>query len=85
MYLFSQIPDSTIVEIVRPNWNLEKLIGTNLHVSHLGFVVHTEQGVMYREASSVKAKVVDIPLIDYLQAYINSSTIKGINLQLPIK
>lgn len=80
-YLFSQIPDGSIVEIVRPNWNLEKIIGTNLHVSHLGFVIHTPEGIMFREASTIHHEVVDIPLTEYLRNYLDSPTIKGINIQ----
>lgn len=80
-YVLSQIPNGAIIEIVCPNWNLEKKIGTNLNVSHVGFVIHTEQGIMFREASIINKKVIDIPLIDYLHEFINSSTIKGINMQ----
>lgn len=37
--LFDAIPSGSIVEIVRPNWNLRDKIGTNLNISHLGFVL----------------------------------------------
>ena len=80
LYLFSQIPNGAIIEIVRPNWAVEKQIGTRLHVSHLGFVIHADKGVMFREASSVENKVIDIPLIDYLRPYLKSPTIKGITI-----
>lgn len=81
MYLFKQIPSGSIIEIVRPNWNLKQKIGTNLNVSHLGFAIRTKQGLMFREASLLKHKVVDVPLISYLKGYLNSKTIKGINIQ----
>lgn len=81
MYLFKQIPVGSIIEIVRPNWNLCKEIGTHLNVSHMGFVLRTKQGLILREASSIQHKVVDVPLIDYLHGYINSETVNGINVQ----
>ena len=81
MYLFNQIPSGSIIEIIRPNWNLRGKIGTNLQVSHLGFAVRTKQGLMFREASSLENKVIDISLIDYLKDYLKSSTVKGINVQ----
>ncbi len=80
-YLFNQIPTGSVIEIVRPNWNLKKRIGTNMHVSHLGLAIRTKQGLMYREASLIKHKVVDIPLSEYLKNYLKSPTIKGINVQ----
>lgn len=76
--LFSQIPDTAIIEIVRPNWDLRDKIGTCLDVSHLGFAIWQGNTPLFREASSIHKKIIDIPLIDYLKNYINHSTIKGI-------
>jgi len=81
-FLFNQIPSGSIIEIVRPNWNLMPMIGTHLNVSHLGFALRTKKGLVYREASSVENKVIDIPLVNYLKQYINSPTVKGINVQI---
>ncbi len=81
-FVFDQIPSGSIVEIVRLNWNAKPHLGTKLDVSHLGFAVRTKEGLVYREASVVKNKVVDIPLAEYLRDYLNSSTVKGINVQL---
>ena len=81
--IFAQIPSGSIIEIVRPNWNLKKLIGTNLDISHLGFAVRTNKNLMYREASSIEKKVIDVPLIAYLRQYLESDTVKGINVQVP--
>lgn len=78
--LFQQIPHGAVVEIVRPDWALRDKIGTNLHVSHMGFAIRTADGLMYREASSTNGKIIDIPLSEYLQAYLNSPTVKGINV-----
>lgn len=84
LYLFNQIPSGAIVEIVRPKWDLREQIGTYLQISHLGFAIRTPQGLMFREASRDPKymKVVDLPLIDYLQNSLKSPTIKGINIQV---
>lgn len=80
--LFKQIPDASIIEIIRPNWDLQKQIGTRLNVSHLGFAFWQNGQLIFREASSEYGKVVDVPLIDYLRDALSSPTIKGINVQI---
>lgn len=80
-YLFNQIPNGAIIEIIRPNWNLNKEIGTHLNVSHLGFAFWKNGTLLFRQASSTYNKVVDTPLINYLRAAQKSPTIKGINIQ----
>jgi hypothetical protein len=82
-YLFAQIPSGAIIEIVRPNWDLTASIGTHLDVSHMGFAIRTKSGLMFREASSREGKVIDIPLTTYLVNYLNSPTVKGVNVQIP--
>ncbi|MBB72526.1 MAG: hypothetical protein CMF50_09035 [Legionellales bacterium] len=80
-YVFDQIPSGSIVEIVRPNWQRRKDLGTNLNVSHLGFAIRTKQGLIYREASTTNKKVIDIPLAKYLKKTRRSPTIKGVNIE----
>ena len=80
--LFNQIPNGAIVEIVRPNWNLEKQIGTRLDISHLGFVFKKNKILYFRNASTLKQKITDTPLIDYLKKAQKSPTIQGINIQV---
>lgn len=82
--VFKQIPDGSIIEIVRPNWDLTKTIGTHLDISHLGFAIYTPKGLMFRNASSLQGQVADVLLVDYLKQYLDSSTIKGINIQAVI-
>ena len=81
-YLFEQIPNASIIEIIRPNWDLSKEIGTNLNVSHLGFAIWEKDKILFRQASSTEHKVIDVPLIDYLRNTLKSPTIKGINVQV---
>lgn len=79
--ILDQIPSGSIIEIVRPNWNLEKEIGTRLNVSHVGFAVRTDAGLQYRAASSIVGRVIDIPLDKYLTYALKEPTIQGINIQ----
>lgn len=83
-YLFSQIPNGAIIEIVRPNWDLQKQIGTSLNISHLGFAFWEKNTLFFRQASSQYKKIVDVPLIEYLYEARSSPTIKGINVQVVI-
>ena len=81
-YLFNQIPNAAIIEIIRPNWDLTQAIGTHLNVSHLGFAIREKDTLLFRQASSELRHVVDVPLIDYLRHAEKSPTIKGINIQI---
>ncbi len=80
--IFNQIPDGSIIEIVRPNWDLKKSIGTCLNVSHLGFAIRENNQLLFREASSTQKHTIDIPLTTYLSNARSSPTIKGINVQI---
>lgn len=80
LYLFSQIPNGSIIEIIRPNWDLSEQIGTHLNISHLGFAFWQDKTLYFRQASSQYGKVVNVPLIDYLAEATESPTIKGINV-----
>lgn len=82
--LFDQIPQGAIIEIIRPNWNLRKEIGTNLNVSHLGFAIWKNKQLFFRQASSKLGGVVDVPMSEYLKEAKDSPTIKGFNVQVMI-
>jgi hypothetical protein len=82
--ILAQIPNGAIIEIVRPNWDLEQQIGTHLNVAHLGFGIWHNSILMFRSASSRYNRVVDEPLIEYLRQMRTSPTIKGINIQIVI-
>lgn len=78
--LFERIPSGSVVNIVRPDWDLVAQIGTHLNISHQGFAVR-QNGVLYfLEASEIYGKVALVPLDDYLRPYLDSPTIKGINV-----
>lgn len=83
LYIFNQIPDDSIIEIVRPNWDLSKQIGTHLNISHIGFVMRKDNKIIFRDASSIVQKVSDRDLITYLQQQmLESPTVKGINIHI---
>lgn len=84
LFLFNQIPNAAIIEIVRPNWNIKDKIGTNLNVSHLGFAFWIKDTLYFREASTIYQKVVDVPLIEYLHAARENPSIGGINVQVVV-
>ncbi len=77
--IYGGFPEVAIINIVRPNWDIKKIIGTNLNISHVGFVIKKNSNLIFRHASS-KGGVKELLLVDYLQRFIDSSTIKGINV-----
>jgi hypothetical protein len=79
--ILSQIPNGAIMEIVRPQWDLEKQIGTQLDISHLGFLIYKKGTIYFRNASSKHQKVIDQKLEDYLVKCLKSPTIKGIHIE----
>ncbi|WP_051261848.1 N-acetylmuramoyl-L-alanine amidase-like domain-containing protein [Desulfovibrio inopinatus] len=83
--IFDAIPSGSIINIVRPNWNLAKSIGTNINVSHQGFAIRTPNGtLLFRHAKAGKTRqVTEEPLETYLRPFINSKTIKGVNILMP--
>ncbi len=79
--IFAQIPHGSVIEIVRPNWNLREKIGTNLNISHVGFVFRFDGELIFRHASLSAKRVVDVPLVDYLRQDCQPSpTVSGIHV-----
>ncbi len=78
--IFERIPSGSVVNIVRPDWDLVASIGTHLNISHQGFAVRKDGVLYFLEASEVYMKVSMVPLADYLRTYLDSPTIKGINV-----
>ncbi len=90
------IPSGSIIQIVRPRYDLKEWIGTMMHVSHQGIVVHDKNGqVLLRHASTSTNKIIEEPLVTYLDRYWLSTTcnrgwdeeakncIRGINILQP--
>lgn len=80
--LIKSIPHGSIINIVRPNWDLTDSIGTHLNVSHQGIAIWNYGKLYYRHASSFPHKIVkDTAFKEYFSKYLGSETLKGINIQ----
>jgi len=77
--LLKRIPDGSIVNFVRPNWDLTDAIGTHMNVSHQGFIFKKKSGIILRHASTT-GKVMENSLLEYLKKFENHPTLKGIHL-----
>jgi hypothetical protein len=79
--IFSHIKSGSVINIVRPDWNLTKYIGTNLNISHQGLAIRENGKLYFRHASPTgEGKVRQDLLEDYLRKYIGHKTVKGINV-----
>lgn len=79
--ILENIPSGVVINIVRPNWNLQRIIGTNMNVSHQGILIRLGNRLLFRHASGTNKEVVEVDFIDYLRPYLNSETVKGFNVQ----
>ncbi len=73
------IPNGSIANFVRPNWDLTDVIGTHMNVSHQGFIFQKKEGTFLRHASTT-GKVMEISFLEYLKKFENHATLKGIHL-----
>jgi len=80
--LLDRIPTGSLINMVRPNWNLEKWIGTKMNVSHQGLAIRKNGKLYLRHASVVYKKVIDEPFYDYFSRYSTTSSLKGFNVQV---
>lgn len=86
--LLERIPSGSIFHVVRPNWDLRNAIGTQLDVSHEGFLIR-ENGVLYmihasngvRDGSDDYRGVKREPLLAYIERVMKgSSSMAGLNI-----
>lgn len=76
-----KIPSGSVVNFVRPNWDITDSIGTHMNVSHQGLVFQVKGKTYLRHASvGAEKKVVEIELIEYLKKFDTHPTLKGIHL-----
>lgn len=76
-----QIPNASIIEIVYEDPHDIAIAGTNMQIAHMGFVFDTPQGQIFREASSLYNKVIDVPLKQEMRQMQQDSTILGIHIE----
>ena len=77
--ILNKIPTGTIVNFVRPNWDLTEVAGTHQNISHQGFLFRIKN-VLYLRHASTTGKVEQLPFIQYLKRFQNHATLKGIHL-----
>jgi hypothetical protein len=82
--VLDHIPSGTIMNIVRPGWEIRdgegKLI-TQMNISHQAWVIRKNGQTLIRHASPAgNHEVTEAPLADYLRLFLTHPTIKGINL-----
>lgn len=78
--LLNKIPNGSIINFVRPNWDLTAAIGTHLNVSHQGFIFYKNGIPMLRHATPTDTKnVTEINLLEYLKKFVGHSTLKGVH------
>lgn len=78
--IVTSIPHGSVINIVRPNWDLRKLIGTRINISHQGLAIHRNGIVYFRHASQDLKVVTEEPLASYMRRTLASETIQGINI-----
>jgi hypothetical protein len=61
-----RLPESGVINFVRPGWDIEKHIGTELLVAHQGIIYRKGSTVYLVHASSKRGMVVSLPLLDQL-------------------
>jgi hypothetical protein len=77
--ILNKIPSGTVVNFVRPNWDLTATSGTHQNISHQGFLFRIGHVLHLRHAST-SGNVQELPFIDYLKKFANHPTLKGIHL-----
>lgn len=77
--ILNNIPTATVVNFVRPNWDLTQAAGTHQNISHQGFLFRIGK-VLYLRHASTSGKVEQLPFIEYLARFRNHATLKGIHL-----
>lgn len=77
--LLKKVPQASLVNFVRPNWDLTEAAGTHQNISHQGFLFWKNSKLYLRHASTT-GKVEDVLFLDYLKKFQNHATLKGIHL-----
>lgn len=76
--ILNKIPTGTVVNFVRPNWDLTEAAGTHQNISHQAFLFRIGK-VLYQRHASTSGKVEEVKFIDYLKRFQNHATLKGVH------
>jgi hypothetical protein len=75
-----KIPHGTIVNFVRPNWDLTEQYGSHQNISHQAFLFWKGNILYQRHAStSNPQEVFELPFLDYIKKFENHATLKGVH------
>ncbi|MFT2109868.1 N-acetylmuramoyl-L-alanine amidase-like domain-containing protein [Marinomonas sp. 2405UD68-3] len=80
--LLDRIPSGSIINMVRPDWNIRKWIGTNMNVSHQSIAIRKGNQLFLRHASQTNKRVEDVGFLNYFAQYDAKSSLKGFNVQV---
>ncbi|WP_165942880.1 N-acetylmuramoyl-L-alanine amidase-like domain-containing protein [Marinomonas flavescens] len=81
--LLNRIPTGSVISMVRPNYNVKRWIGTNMNITHQAIAIRKHGRLYIRNASLIMGKVVDQEFVHYFSRYLEGSSLKGFNVQLP--
>lgn len=75
-----KIAHGTIVNYVRPNWDLTAEYGSHQNISHQAFLFWKGNVLFQRHASTSNPKeVFELPFLDYIKKFENHPTLKGVH------
>lgn len=75
-----KIPHGTVVNFVRPNWDLTEHYGSHQNISHQAFLFWKGKVLYQRHASTSNPKeVFELPFLEYIQKFENHATLKGVH------
>lgn len=78
--LINRIPHGSLVNFVRPNWDLTEVAGTHQNISHQGFLFKKGKVLYLRHASTGSdKKVAELPFLEYIKKFENHPTLKGVH------
>lgn len=77
--ILEKLPTISIVEFVRQNWDT-KVLGTDLDISHIGFLIKKDKKIVLRHASQEEKITVDVDFLSYLKNH-NDKSLVGVNIQ----
>lgn len=73
--ILQRLPRVSVANVVRKGWNRKPLIGTELDISHQGFIIKKSDGIYFRHASLSKKQTTEQLLVDYIGTYHNSTAV----------
>ena len=77
-HVLASIPSGSVMQIIHTENTFCEISQTDVHVRHLGFIIHKDREAFFRHASSERGCVIDELCEDYLRRFINRSPSMGV-------